>query len=86
MCTATTAEPLFHSFGHLYRKQFKIKNLGFKSGNYHNDTSHIDFIKCVEAKVIPNSVLVVDNAFYQNVTVGKYINISFSSLKIDMFN
>lgn len=60
--------------------------VGSKSGDYHDDMNHTNFMKWVETQLLPNlpekSVLVVDNASYHNVTVEK--NITSASLKADM--
>lgn len=48
---------------------------GTKSGDYHNDMNHDNFMQWVKSKLLPNlplnSVLIVDNASYHNVALNK---------------
>ncbi|XP_050293523.1 uncharacterized protein LOC126734047 [Anthonomus grandis grandis] len=50
---------------------------GSKSGDYHDDMNHENFMKWVETQLLPNlppnSVLVLDNASYHNVQVKKNV-------------
>jgi hypothetical protein len=50
-----------------------IFKLGLKSGDYHDDMNHKNNTKWLQEKLIPNlepnSVVVIDNASYHNVTV-----------------
>uniref|UniRef100_A0A6P7H373 Uncharacterized protein LOC114346429 n=1 Tax=Diabrotica virgifera virgifera TaxID=50390 RepID=A0A6P7H373_DIAVI len=50
---------------------------GSKSGDYHDDMNHLNFMKYVRSQLLPNlpknSVLVVDNASYHNVTMEKNV-------------
>ncbi|XP_050308995.1 uncharacterized protein LOC126745273 [Anthonomus grandis grandis] len=59
---------------------------GAKSGDYHDDMNHQHFMKWVQTKLLPNlpeqSVLVIDNASYPNVTMEP--NITSGSLKKNM--
>ncbi|KAI4455528.1 hypothetical protein MML48_9g00004442 [Holotrichia oblita] len=48
---------------------------GAKSGDYHQDMNHENFMKWVKKQLLPNlppkNVLVVDNASYHNVQIEK---------------
>ena len=59
---------------------------GSKSGDYHDDMNHDNFMKWLTTQLIPNlpphSVLVIDNASYHNVTVDK--NPTTATSKKDM--
>ena len=53
---------------------------GSKSGDYHDDINHANYMKWLQEKLIPNleskSVIVVDNASYHNV-VDYIVTVSF---------
>lgn len=61
---------------------------GSKSGDYHQDMNHENFMRWVRTQLLPNlppsSVLVVDNASYHNVKIEK--TITSASLKNDMIS
>lgn len=52
-----------------------IHIIGSKSGDYHDDMNHTNFMKWIPDQLIPNlpdrAVLVFDNALYHNVAVSK---------------
>jgi len=49
---------------------------GSKSGDYHDDMNHENYMKWLQEKLIPNleskSVIVVDNASYHNVQLNRH--------------
>lgn len=62
--------------------------LGLKTGDYHDDMNHENFMTWVKKQLLPNlpdrSVLIIDNAAYHNVTVNK--NITTATKKGDMLS
>lgn len=59
---------------------------GLKTGDYHDEMNHKNYMKWLKEKLVPNlapnSVLVIDNASYHNVTVEP--NPTFAWLKANM--